>query len=236
MENVGLLVKVLWSPGEAMFLISKTPRVLAPLVFLSVCALAVSVVTSVKVDTGELILRTIQRSPQLSRMPQEVQGQIIAQANSTGAKVRSYAAAVVFPTAVTLLIAGVFFGLFTIVGREGGFKGFFAVTAFAFIPTVFSQIVHLLTLFVVPSSSIMLDELGSLSPAVFLDRDAVSPVLFAAAGRVDVVTIWVLILLVIGYGFLVSKGVSAAVRSAVVVTPFLLYTGFRLAIAYLTGF
>ena len=81
----------------------------------------------------------------------------------------------------------------------------------------------------------MPDELGSLSPSVFLDRDSVSPVLFSAVSTIDLVNIWILALLVIGFGFVTRKSVSKTTRTAAVLAPFLVYAGFRLSLAALRG-
>jgi hypothetical protein len=81
----------------------------------------------------------------------------------------------------------------------------------------------------------MLDELGSLGPSVFVDRDSVSPVFFAVVGSLDVVSIWILALLVIGYKFAKQKGFSVATRTSAVVGVFSIYVVFRMAGAALQG-
>ena len=81
----------------------------------------------------------------------------------------------------------------------------------------------------------MPDELGSLSPSVFLDRDAISPVLFTAVSSIDLVTIWILTLLVIGYGYVTRKSLSKAARAGAVVGVFLVYAALRLAYAAISG-
>ena len=139
------------------------------------------------------------------------------------------------PALVVALTAAIYFGVFTLVGRESNFKTFLSITAFAFVPRIFSHFAAILSAFVVPSSSIMPDELGSLSPAVFLHRDGMSPVVFAAANTVDLVSIWILSLLVIGYGYLVSKSLPKGACGGVVVGVFLIYVALRLVFASLRG-
>lgn len=235
MESVGLLLKVLWAPGDAMSRISKRPRVVVPLIVLSVFSLATAAVMSFKIDQGELAIRIVERTTGAGQLTEELRDRIKEQANSPAQMAGRNVASVVFPVAFVALVAVIYFGLFTIFGRTGNYKAFLAVTAFAFIPLVFRQLASILSLFVVPESSIMIDELGSISPSVFLDRDAVSPVLFAAVGMVDIITIWVLSLLVIGFGFVTQKGVSTLNRAFVVVGVYMVYAMGRLGIAYLTG-
>jgi Yip1 domain len=235
MQSIGLLFKVVWSPGEAMFLLSKTPRVLVPMLFLCLSSLATIAVVMTKVDYAELNMRMLERSSFVRNMPEEQKAQMRKGMNSPGRNVLTVAAATVVPAVLVVAIAAIYFGLFTIVGREGSFKAFLSITAFAFVPNIFRQLAMILSAFVVPASSLMLDELGSLSPAVFLDRDAVSPVLFAASNTIDLVSIWILSLLVIGFGFVTRKGISKVTRVGVVFGVFLLYMGYRLALAAVFG-
>ena len=53
METLGLVFKVLWAPGEAMLLVSKKPRVLVPLILLTLVSLGVGISTFSKIDIGE---------------------------------------------------------------------------------------------------------------------------------------------------------------------------------------
>jgi hypothetical protein len=110
-----------------------------------------------------------------------------------------------------------------------------SITAYAFVPIIFSQLAGLLRAFVVPSSQLMLDELGSLSAAIFLDRDAVSPVMFAAANSIDFITLWTLALLVIGYKFVASKAMSKGTRVVAVVAVFAVYVALKLVSAAVRG-
>jgi hypothetical protein len=126
-------------------------------------------------------------------------------------------------------------GLFSMLGREGPFKAFFSITAFSFVPTVFGQLAGVARVFVIPPSALMLDELGSLSPAVFLERDSVSPVLFTAANMMDLVSIWILILMIIGYGFVTPKSLSKTTRAITVLSLFVIYQAIRLGFVALRG-
>jgi len=236
MGSVGLLLKVLWSPAEAMFLVSKNPRALVPIVFLALCSLAGGMLVMAKVPASELAMRAIERSPQGANLSDQQKDLIRQRINSPVARVFGIISAVVGPIFIVLIVASVYFGIFTIVGREGSFKAFFAITAFAFVPLIFRQGAAVLSAFVVPASSIMPDELGSLSPAVFLDRDSVSRVVFAAVNMIDVVSLWTLCLLVIGFGFVTRKSVSKAACAGTVFGVFLVYAVLRVMLASLRGF
>ena len=236
MRSIGLLLKVMWSPAEAMFLISKNPRALVPIVFLALCSLAGGMLVMAKVPASELAMRAIERSPQGANLSDEQKNQMRQRIDSPGVRVFGIISAAIGPVFIVLIVTSVYFGIFTIVGREGGFKAFFAITAFAFVPLIFRQGAAVLSAFVVPASSIMPDELGSLSPAVFLDRDSVSRVVFATVNMIDVVSLWTLCLLVIGYGFVTRKNVSKAACAGTVFGVFLVYAVIRVMLASLRGF
>lgn len=235
MQGIGLLFKVLWSPGEAMLLLSKNPKVLAPILFLTLFSIATASVLVVKVDTVELTMRTIEKSSRGSSLSDEQKAQLRRQIDSPVVKALTLVSGVLGAGLTVLIVAAIYFALFTMLGREGGFKAFFSITAYAFVPTIFRSMAAMLSAYVVPASSLMLDEFGSLSPAVFLDRDSVSPVIFAAVSTIDLVSIWVLILLGIGYGFVTRKSLSKASRAAAIVGVFMVYVVFRLGSAAIRG-
>lgn len=233
MQTVGLFLKVLWSPGEAMFLLSKNPRVLAPVVFLSLSSLLAVLAVQAKVRFGELYMNMLAVSPQAARMPEEAKAQMQTLMNARAIQGAFVVMSVVGPLLLVLIVAALYFGLFTIVGREGSFKAFVSITAFAFVPGIFSQIAMVVRASVVLPSLLLLDEIGSLSPATFIDRGSASPVLFAAVNSIDLVSIWSLILLVIGYGFVTPKSQSKATRAAAVFGLFFVYIAIKLGVAAL---
>jgi Yip1 domain len=235
MQSISLLFKVLWSPGEAMFLLSKNPKVLTPILFLTLFSIVTGAVLVTKLDSAELAMRAIERSSRGSSLSDEQKTQLRRQMDSPVVKGFTFVSAVLGALLQVLIVAGIYFAVFTMLGREGSFKAFLSITAYAFVPTIFRSMAVMLSAYVVPPASLMLDELGSLSPAVFLDRDSVSPVLFAAVNMIDLVSIWVLILLGIGYGFVTRKSLSKASRAAAILGVFLLYVALRLASAAVRG-
>src|SRR5262245_12589718 len=181
MQSIGLLLKVLWSPAEAMLFLSKNPRVLTPLVFGFLCALLGTILVGTRVNYNELNIRMMERTRFFANMPEEQKEQIRKSSNSPTRNMLAPGLAAVSSIISVVVCTAIYFGVFTIFGREGTFKAFLSITAYAFVPMIFRMGAMVLSAFVAPSASLMLDELGSLSPGVFLDRDTMSPVLFAAA-------------------------------------------------------
>jgi hypothetical protein len=235
MQSISLLFKVLWSPGEAMYLLSKSPRVLAPLLFLSIFSGVMGGLAFAKIDFGDMYMRMVEKTPQGANMSDDQKAQMKRIMSLPVIKAAIPVIGVIFSVLLILLVAAVYFGLFSLIGREGSFKAYLSVTAFAFVPMIFSSIATVVRAFLMPQTSLMLDEIGSLSAGIFIDRDTASPVLFSLANSVDLVSIWILTLLVIGYGFVTRKSVSKGTRAAVVVAVFLAYIGLKVASAAIRG-
>ena len=235
METLTLFLKVLWAPRETMFLISQQPRVLVPLLLLSLFSMASGIIVVTKVDQGEMAIRTLERTAGI-QLPDDLRDRTKAQASNATTLTISIVSSAILPVVRILIVTAIYFGLFTILGRVGSFKAFFALTAFAFAPLIFSQLAAMLTVLVVPETSILPDELGAISPAIFLDRGSVPGGLFAAVNMIDLVSLWILVLLTTGFGFLIRRNVSSRTRTAAVFVPFLVYAGLRIGLAYLQGF
>jgi hypothetical protein len=235
MHTIGLLLKVLWSPGEAMSLLAKNPRVLTPIVFLTLFSMLTGAVIMTKIGPADLAIKAIKQSPQGRNFTDEQEQQLRKTMDSPIVKGITLASTILGPACLVLILAGMYFGIFTMLGREGGFKAFLSITAFAFIPSIFRQLAAVVSAFVVPVASIMPDELGSISPAVFLDRDAVAPALFIFVNMIDLVTIWILALLVIGYGQVTRRSLSKVAVDGGVLGPFLAYAVLRIAVAWVRG-
>src|SRR5262249_54462132 len=142
-----------------------------------------------RLDLGKLAIAQIERSPQGANMTEE-QKQNVARLYRTFAPVIVVFGAVA-PAIFVTIAAGMYFGIFTVLGRDGSsFKAFYAITLFAYVPLLLRQAASVVQLMTVPAEQLDINDLGSLSLAVFLDRTEVSKVLFALASVVDLTSIW----------------------------------------------
>ena len=222
METIGLFFKTFWAPGEAMFVLSKKPRILLPLIIVGLLQLGVGLVSLSRLDFGAVVVKQIERSPQGANMNEE-QKQNLARVYRQLAPALVVLGAIA-PALIVTVAAALYFGIFTMLGRQGGFKAFYAITLFAYIPLLIRQAVSVVQLLAVPAEQIDVNDLGSLSLAVFLDRTEVSKVVYALAGVVDLTSIWTVILLIIGYKFVTTKGVGTGLRTVAVAVPYLIFS------------
>ncbi len=219
METIGLVFKMFWAPGEASVQMSKKPRVLATLILLGVTALGTGLVSLAKIDFGAAVIQQIEKNPRANLS--EDQKQNFAKLYRTFAPVLVGLGAV-FPAIIVAIATVIYFGIFTMIGREGDFKTFFAATALAYAPLMVRQIIACIQIFAIPQEQLDLNALGSLSLQLVLDPLSSSKVLYALAGIVDITSIWIAVLLCISYKSVTKKSVGSGLRATAVIIPYLL--------------
>src|SRR5215469_7931843 len=124
MQTISLLFKVLWSPAESMFILSKKPRVLVPMLFLCLFSLIAGTVMTMKVDVADLTIRAIERTPRGATMSDQQKDQMRQAMNSPAGKGLTFVSTAVGTPIMILVVTAIYFVLFTIAGREGNFKSF----------------------------------------------------------------------------------------------------------------
>jgi len=113
---------------------------------------------------------------------------------------------------VTMSILGIFTWLLgKLVGSQQSVHAAFVVAAWSYVPRVLGAILGGVQGLVMDTSKFNSQLSISLSPARFMDADAANPLLYQLAGRFDLITIWVTILLAVGMYVTgkVSKGRAA---------------------------
>jgi hypothetical protein len=237
MKTLTVFFRVLWAPRETMFLVSKYPHPIVPLLVLSLFSMASAAIVVTNIDQGEMAIRMLERTSGGIQLPEDFKERTRTQANAPATRLLSIVSSGMDPVIRITVIAAIYFAVFGLFRqREGSFKAFFAVTAFAFAPYLLRELAAIVTAFSASGRLVLPEDIGAIGPSLFVSRDTVSGVFFTILNMLDLVSLWILGLLTIGFGFLVRNGVSTAMRTAVVVAPFVLYAGFRIGFAYLQGF
>ena len=138
--------------------------------------------------------------------------------------------AAIGPVVIVLLVSSFFFALFSVLGRRVGYRAFLSVTAFAFVPTALHHLAQGVLLLPI-SQPMSTPQFGRLNLALFLDSQSVSSGVFVAAGMIDVISLWVLALLVVGYRYVARPTLAPGARVTAVVLTWLIYVGIRIALA-----
>jgi hypothetical protein len=228
MEIVSSLLKVLWAPREALLFASKRPAILAPLILIMLFSAAEAAVFFLRVDAGQLRVEAWQREGIADNLSMEDQLTLMNSARQQ--QPAAAIASALRPILVIVAVAGLFFACFSVVGRTANFKTFLSITAFAFVPLVIRSLASIITMAVVTPSLSTIELAGNLSPAAFMDP-SFSRVGFVAAGLFDVVSLWILALLAIGYGFVAGPRVKVEHRVIIVFGVWVLYAVCRIGLA-----
>ncbi len=205
MDQLLRVLKVFWLPAEAMYGAAERPVVVLPIAIPTVFAFLTSLIVYFTLPPSEAALRT--------------------------AWLVGLISAVLGPALITLIVSLLYLGIFSAAGRQGGFKAFLSVTAFAFLPTSLHHLAQSVMVLMPASEQLLPSQIGRLNVAVFLDPQAVSSGIYVAAGMIDVVSIWVLVLLTVGYRHVGSQRLTTWMVTGLVVGPWLLYAGLRIALA-----
>jgi hypothetical protein len=209
METIAQLFKILWAPRKTLSEISQRPRIIAPLVLLTLFAGLETAIVFSTLDPGELRLQEFERggyADQISDSDKVIHAQAARNNRTFAVTVASVRTLV-----TVLVVAGVFF-LCLGMGRGVGFRPFLTVTAFSFIPGIFHSIVSVVVVMTAERTPTNLLLAGSISPVRFLNSESISGTTYLILSTIDAVSIWILALLIIGYGFILRNRVGLIPR------------------------
>lgn len=219
---------VLFAPAETFRDIARKPDILVPLLFIIVITYVTIALTMPHMDWDAMVAQQEEvmrkQNPNLSDSDMERMARI-TRASTT---VFMYAMPALL-VAWYAIIAGVLLLACRLFGGEGGYKQAFSATLYAWMPLVLSAIL---------GTVVVLARGGLIDPQAmqtlvksnlgFLVEMKEQPVLFALLSALDIFTIWVLILLVIGFAAL--SRLSKTKVAAIVVSLWLVIVVIKLGI------
>lgn len=225
----GRLIGALVSPVATFRSLAERPTWL--LAFLAVCLIPVvtGVIAGPKID-WEDVVRT-----QMERSGQDVPAAQIDQAVAMWEKIGpflTYVGPLMLALAI-LVFALVFWGAFTVAGGQPGFKRSLAVVSHAMLPLVVSALLSIPVVMSVDTIGAEQLESGSYlqsSLAAFAPDD-VGPVLLALLSKLDVFTLWTVVLIAIGFRF--AAGVPPRTAALTAGLLWLLYIAINVGFAAL---
>ena len=189
------VIDIFYQPS-AVFRRRENRSVWPPMLFV---ALGIGIIFYVTFDTlepafGADIARAGAQA--MAKNPQITQ-EILDKQRSIGESVTRYGISVVM--LVTMFLLGVFSWLLgKLVGSKQTFQAALVVAAWSYVPRVLGAVIGGVQGLLMDPGKLNSAMSISLSPARFMDPDASNPGLFQLAGRVDLITIWVTVLLAIG--------------------------------------
>jgi Yip1-like protein len=203
---------VFGSPGPTFESIARRPTWLLPIVISTVLAIAATAAVVPRIDFDSVVRDAFAKrgvSMNEERLEQTIQMQ------KKFAGVFAYVWAMASAAVIALLLGAVLWLSFKAFGWDLAFRQSFGATSHALLPYIGTSM--LLILFVTRLDLVNPADLGSLTHSnlgFLVDRQA-NPVLHSLAQSIDVFTLWVLALLVIG--FAAAAKVSRKKAAAVIV-------------------
>lgn len=207
----------------------------APWAFAAIFSLAFGAVAVQKLDMTTLVRHQIEQS----KMAQRQMESLSPEQRDRGIAIRAAVTKItfyvlpVFSLIVGIVIAAVLMGLFNFgFGAEVSFDRCLAIVFYSFLPGVISAILIIVTLLVTPDlSSFNMQNPVATNPAFFMDQQS-NPFLYSIASRVDIIAIWILVLLGLGFSTVSKKKLSS---STAIITMFVVYGLYALGAAGLAA-
>lgn len=229
----GRLIGVFFSPKATFEDIARKPSWIAPiLVMMILGVVSVSALNS-HFDWRDYITQQIEKSPRAANLsPEQKQQQIDMSAKFSPTV--AYVMGVVMPLLAVLVIAGVLLLAYNVLAGAGiSYSASLSVVAHSIFPTVVvGTFLFLLVLFLKPVGAFDLDNPVATNLAALLP-ESVSKGLVAIGKNIDLLEIWKLLLLGMGFACLNPKKLKGGKSYTIVISVFLVYVLCRAGIAFI---
>lgn len=209
LSPVARIFGVLFSPKKTFEDIVRKPSWIAPILVSTVLSIIAVVVLNQRVNWREYIAQQIEKSPRSAQLSaDQKQQQVEVGAKFTVAIV--YVAGVIVPICFALVVGLVMMGAYNLLAGAGArFATSFAIVAHAGMVGIVSTPIFLLVLFLKPYGTIdpdnpVVTNLGALLP------DESAKWLVTLCKSLDIFTIWLLILIAIGFSAVNPKKLKGA--------------------------
>lgn len=203
---------VLLTPVRTFAEIARKPDILVPLVLIIVIGYAATFAIMPRLDMDAMMDAQFEQAKKQNPNMTQEDFERVAKFGKAFAKVFAYIQPVIMIVWYVIIAGALLLGV-RMFGGEGNFKQAFSVTLYAWIPYVILGIIT--TIVVVARGTFDPMQAATIvptNPAVFVDMKQ-NLVLYSLLSMIDIFTIWVLALLVIGFAAVskFSKGKAAAV-------------------------
>lgn len=216
MSEPARLAAVFFDPARAFADIAARPRWWVPLLISVFVALAFVTAYSQRIGWERYLERVLEANPRIESLTAE-QRQLIVERQAGLAATFGYVGAVAGSAVSLVVIAGVLlFAANVILGAAATFRQTFAFTCYGFLPNVLGNLLGILMMFLKHPDDFDLENPTALNIGAWLDPQQTPKWLLAAAGSIDLFSIWVLLLLALGLSS-TARNVSYRKALAVVV-------------------
>ena len=228
----GRIIGVFFSPKATFEDIVRRPNWLLPTVLILLMSLAAIIALNSHFSWRDYISQQIEKSPRAAQLSAEAKEQQV-EMSAKYSPVVAYVFGLVLPICGILVIALVLWGAFSIMTGVGtNYKTALAIVSHAVVPaSVISTILFVAVLFLKPVGMFDLDNPIATNVAALLADDA-SKWLVALCKNLDLLELWKLVLLLIGFAAISPKKLQGGKAFSIVFGVFLVYLVLRVGIAF----
>jgi hypothetical protein len=238
MGEIGRLTGMIWEPKPVFEDLAARPRWWAPIILLTILSV-IFVFTFSRVVGWDAMMRQqldkqAQTNPRMAQMSAEQREQSMALLTAI-AKYGGLGGSFVGVTISTLLMAVVMLVSLNWLGGAGlKFKQVFSVTCYSFLPTAISTGLALVVMLLKNPEDFDLQRPLPANLGAFLSTQTSPKWLIGLASSFDLFTIWVMLLMALGFS-VVAKRLSFAKSLTLVLIPWALYVLIKVGVAGITG-
>ena len=233
-SEAGRLAGVFWEPRPVFQDLAEHPRFLVPLIILTILAVVYMASFSRVVGFESLTRRQMEANPRTAQLPPEQRERAI-QMGLKFAVPMAYAGSVLGLTVTCLAVAGILLGSVNLLGgARVRYPQAFSVTCYSFLPNGLATILALVVMLMKDPADFDLQHPLPLNLGAFLDKSAVGGFVYSLAGSLDLFSIWVMLLLALGFSTAAER-MSFGKALMLVLLPWAVYVLLKSSLAGLTG-
>ena len=233
-SSISRIFGALFSPKATFESVVRRPTWLVPLLVATLISICGGIVAGHRLDWRTVVEQQIQKRPSAQRRIEQLPPEQREQALTQQAKIipiTVYAASVVGPAIIIVVVAAVYLGVFNLVrGVPMKFSTSMSIMAYAWMPQVINGLLAILILCLKDPATIDVQNIVASNAAVFLS-DGAAQWLSTLLGAIDIFSIWVMVLMSIGYSAVNPKKLTFGKAFGTVVGVWLILLLMRVGLA-----
>jgi hypothetical protein len=229
----GRIVGVFFSPKATFDDIVRKPGWILPASIIVILSIVGVTALNQHFNWKLYMVQQMEKNPRTAQMSAE-QKQIRVDAGAKYAPIFASVSAVVIPILAMLVITLVLWGAYNLMAGAGAtFGTSFAIVSHALVPaSIVGSFLFLLILFLKPVGTFDLDNPIATNLDAFLPEDS-AKWLVALAKNIDLIEIWKLMLLAIGFAAVNPRKLKGGKSFTIVVSVFLAFVALRVGVAFI---
>src|SRR6476646_6847041 len=209
------LVNTFFAPSKTFIDIRRNASLLVPLLLISIFSISFFVMVDKKVGFEQVARTMLANNKAIQQLDPAQQEQAYAR-TAIGLKVGEYAAPI-FILIYVLVIAGVLMATFNfMMAAQVYFGQSMAIVMYGWLPGILSAILAMFALAFGDVEGFRMDNPIGTNPAHFMDPATTSKFLYAMLTSIDVISIWMIVLIGMGFALNAKKKISTGSAITVV--------------------